>query len=83
MQAIVEVREVDEGEGWVVLLVDLDGSVRGPLGGLNGRARAPEAVEREGTEAALELLPQARRVGVDVGDLWKLFGGRWPGVLGR
>lgn len=73
MQVVVEVREVNEGEGGVVLLVDLDGRVRRPLGGLDGRARAPEAVEGEGAEAALEFLPQARRVGVDVCDLFKFF----------
>lgn len=66
-------REVDEDEGGVVLLVHLDGRVRRPLGGLDGCAWAPEAVEGEGAEASLELLAQARRVGVDVGDLFLEF----------
>lgn len=69
LQAVVEVREVDEGEGGVVLLVDLDGRVGRPLGGFDGRARAPKAMEGEGAQAALELLAQARRARVDVGDL--------------
>ena len=69
LQVVVEVRQVDEAEVGLLMLLDPSGAVGDPLRRWQTGARAPEGVEGEIAEVALEQLFVTLREARDIEDL--------------
>ena len=68
LQVVIEVREVDEVEIRLLMLLNPAGRGGNPLRGRQASARAPKTMEREIAKVALEQLAGALRVAGDVED---------------
>lgn len=68
LEAVVQVREIHEGQRWIMLFVDGDGGFGDPSGGLDAGAGSPEPVQRKRAEIflVLQVLAQSGWLGVHV-----------------
>ena len=69
LQAIIQMRKIDQRKGRVVALIHFDRRIGDPLCRLDRRCRSPEIEQWELPELLLQFRPEARRVGPDV---WQL-----------
>ena len=69
LEVVIEVREVDQAEVRLLVLLDPAGAVGDPLRRRQAGARTPERMERKVAEVALEQFLEALRIARDVEDL--------------
>ena len=79
LQVVVEVRQIDQRQRRMALLLDDLRRFRDPPGGGDRRPRPPEIEQREGAQPGLQLFAQASRHAVDVGQLASVGGIHGPG----
>ena len=63
LQAVVEMRQVDQRQRWFSGLADVERGASDPLARGDGRGRAPEAEQRERAEQPRQFVPQCGRRG--------------------